>query len=123
MKKIKLNHIDEYVKKEKETIKKLIKKLETIPKDKNEEFLNIIKTKKYTTSNGRIIFTSTIEKAKDRYGLSMDYVLGGKTGTTGDAGYCLANLLAIFANVFVGAIPMDTGICTPLFILLIAFTQ
>lgn len=34
------NHIDEYVKKEKETIKKLIKKLETIPKDKNEEFLN-----------------------------------------------------------------------------------
>lgn len=59
---------------------------------KNEEFLNIIKTKKYTTSNGRITFTSTIEKAKDRYGLSMDYVLGGKTGTTGDAGYCLATI-------------------------------
>ena len=59
---------------------------------KNEEFLNIIKTKKYTTSNGRITFTSTIEKSKDRYGLSMDYVLGGKTGTTGDAGYCLATI-------------------------------
>lgn len=59
---------------------------------KNEEFLNIIKSKTYTTSNGRITFTSTIEKAKDRYGLSMDYVLGGKTGTTGDAGYCLATI-------------------------------
>ena len=59
---------------------------------KNEEFLKIIKTKKYTTSNGRITFTSTIEKAKQKYGLSMDYVLGGKTGTTGDAGYCLATI-------------------------------
>ena len=59
---------------------------------KNEEFLEIIKTKKYTTSNGRITFTSTIEKAKTKYGLSMDYVLGGKTGTTGDAGYCLATI-------------------------------
>ena len=59
---------------------------------KNEEFLNIIKTKKYTTSNGRITFTSTIEKAKQIYGLGMDYVLGGKTGTTGDAGYCLATI-------------------------------
>lgn len=59
---------------------------------KNEEFLNIIKTKKYTISNGRITFTSTIEKAKQRYGLSMDYLLGGKTGTTGDAGYCLATI-------------------------------
>ena len=59
---------------------------------KNEKFLSIIKTKKYTTSNGRITFTSTIERAKQRYGLSMDYVLGGKTGTTGDAGYCLATI-------------------------------
>jgi replicative DNA helicase len=34
------NDEDEYIKKEKETIKKLIKRLETIPKEKNEEFLN-----------------------------------------------------------------------------------
>jgi D-alanyl-D-alanine carboxypeptidase (penicillin-binding protein 5/6) len=59
---------------------------------KNEESLNIIKSKKYTTSNGRITFTSTIERAKNAYGLNMDYVLGGKTGTTGDAGYCLATI-------------------------------
>ena len=59
---------------------------------KNKEFLDIIKTKTYRTSNGRLTFTSTIEKAKARYGLSMDYVLGGKTGTTGDAGYCLATI-------------------------------
>lgn len=59
---------------------------------KNKEFLEIVKSKTYTTSNGRLKFTSTIEKAKSRYGLSMDYVLGGKTGTTGDAGYCLATI-------------------------------
>ena len=59
---------------------------------KNEEFLNIIKTKKYTISNGRITLISTIERAKQRYGLNMDYILGGKTGTTGDAGYCLATI-------------------------------
>ena len=59
---------------------------------KNEEFLNIIKTKKYTISNGRITLISTIERAKQRYGLNMYYILGGKTGTTGDAGYCLATI-------------------------------
>ncbi|MBQ8131338.1 MAG: D-alanyl-D-alanine carboxypeptidase [Bacilli bacterium] len=59
---------------------------------KNKDFLEIIKTKKYTTSNGRLTFRSTIETAKSRYGLSMDYILGGKTGTTGDAGYCLATI-------------------------------
>lgn len=59
---------------------------------KNEKFLEIIKTKTYTTSNGRLTFKSTIQRAKERYGLGMDYVLGGKTGTTGDAGYCLATI-------------------------------
>lgn len=59
---------------------------------KNSEFLEIVKSKTYKTSNGRLTFTSTIERAKSRYGLSMDYVLGGKTGTTGDAGYCLATI-------------------------------
>lgn len=59
---------------------------------KNDVFLELIKTKSYTTSNGRLTFKSTIESAKQKYGLSMDYVLGGKTGTTGDAGYCLATI-------------------------------
>lgn len=59
---------------------------------KNKDFLEIVKSKNYTTSNGRLTFKSTIERAKSRYGLSMDYVLGGKTGTTGDAGYCLATI-------------------------------
>lgn len=59
---------------------------------KNEKFLEIIKTKTYTTSNGRLTFKSTIQRAKERYGLGMDYVIGGKTGTTGDAGYCLATI-------------------------------
>ena len=59
---------------------------------KNDTFLEIIKTKSYTTSNGRLTLKSTIEKSKQKYNLSMDYLLGGKTGTTGDAGYCLASI-------------------------------
>ena len=59
---------------------------------KNDTFLEIIKTKNYTTSNGRLNLKSTIERAKQNYNLDMDYLLGGKTGTTGDAGYCLASI-------------------------------
>ena len=65
---------------------------------KNKDFLDIIKTKRYTTSNGRITFQSTIERAKNLHGLSMDYLIGGKTGTTGDAGYCLATI-ATYNNI------------------------
>ena len=58
----------------------------------NKNFLEIIKTKSYTTSNGRLTFRSTISRALDTYNLSMDYLVGGKTGTTGDAGLCLATI-------------------------------
>ncbi len=64
----------------------------------NKEFLEIIKTPTYTTSNGRLTFRSTISKALTNYNLSMDYLIGGKTGTTGDAGLCLASI-ATYNNV------------------------
>ncbi len=56
---------------------------------KNPDFKTIITTQKYTTSNQAHIFTSTLRKVQS---LEMDYVLGGKTGTTEDAGLCLATL-------------------------------
>lgn len=59
----------------------------------NEEFLNIIKLRTYTTSNGRLKLKSTIQKSIDFYGVSdIDYLIGGKSGSTGDAGLCLASL-------------------------------
>ena len=59
---------------------------------KNEAFKEIITTNKYTTSDGSLTFRSTISRALNNYNLDMDYLLGGKTGTTGDAGLCLATI-------------------------------
>jgi len=59
---------------------------------KNPIFQTIFETKEYRTSNGRITFTSTIQKFLKKNSLNMDYLLGGKTGTTKNAGLCLASL-------------------------------
>lgn len=59
---------------------------------KNDDFYNIINSKTYTTSSGRITLKSTIKKSEDLYNIDMDYLIGGKTGTTGDAGLCLATI-------------------------------
>lgn len=55
----------------------------------NEEFKTIITTQEYTTSNKRLTFKSTLSKAQN---MEMDYLKGGKTGSTGDAGLCLATI-------------------------------
>ncbi len=59
---------------------------------KNETFKNIIETKEYQTSNKRKIFQSTIVKFINKTNLSVDYLRGGKTGTTANAGLCLASI-------------------------------
>lgn len=59
---------------------------------KNDTFKEIITTSTYTTSNGRLTFRSTISKALSNYNLDMKYLLGGKTGTTENAGLCLATI-------------------------------
>lgn len=59
----------------------------------NETFKEIVTTKSYTTTNG-LLFKSTLFSISDRYDLDIDYVQGGKTGTTTNAGLCLAS----FAN-------------------------
>ena len=55
----------------------------------NKDFKEMITTLSYTTSDGSLTFRSTLNTAK---GLDMEYLKGGKTGTTGDAGLCLATL-------------------------------
>ena len=61
---------------------------------KNEDFTKIIKSSSYTTSDQKLTFKSTVKsKSKD-----MTYLLGGKTGTTYDAGLCLASI-ATYNNV------------------------
>lgn len=60
---------------------------------KNKDFLDIIKMDYYTTSNNKHRFKNTITKMQDLYDIhDMDYLIGGKTGTTGDAGLCLATI-------------------------------
>lgn len=58
----------------------------------NEEFRKIITTDSYQVTDGSLVFQSTIYKNEIRYGLNMEYLLGGKTGSTYDAGLCLASI-------------------------------
>lgn len=56
----------------------------------NQDLKKIITSKTYTTSNNRLTFESTITKTIKKNQLEMEYLQGGKTGTTGNAGLCLA---------------------------------
>lgn len=58
----------------------------------NAEFKKIIETQQYTTSNNSITVSSTVFRNIKKNQLDLDYVLGGKTGTTTDAGLCLASV-------------------------------
>lgn len=60
----------------------------------NDTLKEIMSLETYTTTDGRITVTNTINRTAQRAGITIDYILGGKTGTTGDAGLCLAS----FAN-------------------------
>ena len=59
---------------------------------KNKTFKEIITTKEYQTSDGKLTFKSTIQSNAKRYEIDIPYVLGGKTGTTSGAGLCLATI-------------------------------
>lgn len=59
---------------------------------KNATLKEIMTTEKYQTSDKTITLRSTINIFKVAYNLDMDYLLGGKTGTTSKAGRCLASL-------------------------------
>lgn len=57
----------------------------------NATLKEIMTTESYKTSDNRHILKSTINNFKKTYNLDMDYLLGGKTGTTSKAGRCLAS--------------------------------
>ena len=59
---------------------------------KNKDFQTIIKTKKYTSSDSKVKFHSTIQSNAKKFEIDVPYILGGKTGTTTDAGLCLATI-------------------------------
>lgn len=57
----------------------------------NDTLKEIMSLSEYTTTDKNITVRSTIDSARARYGIDVDYIIGGKTGTTGDAGLCLAS--------------------------------
>ena len=59
---------------------------------KNKDFKTIITTNEYTSSDGKIKFKSTIQSNAKKFEIDIPYILGGKTGTTTDAGLCLATI-------------------------------
>lgn len=59
---------------------------------KNEDFKTIITTKEYTSSDGKVKSHSTIQSNAKKFEIDIPYILGGKTGTTTDAGLCLATI-------------------------------
>ena len=56
----------------------------------NPTLKEILSNPTYTTSNNSKSFFSTVMAYKNHYDLEMDYLIGGKTGTTDEAGLCLA---------------------------------
>lgn len=57
----------------------------------NEDLKQILSQKEYTTSDGSISVKSTISNLSDKANITTHLIFGGKTGTTGDAGICLAS--------------------------------
>lgn len=58
---------------------------------KNETFKKIFTTREYTLTNGLTV-KSSMQEAANTYKLNIDYINGGKTGYTLDAGKCLASI-------------------------------
>ena len=57
----------------------------------NQTLKEIMSLKTYTTTDGNITVKSTISNLSTKAGITTHLILGGKTGTTGDAGICLAS--------------------------------
>ena len=57
----------------------------------NPVLKEIMTMKSYTTSDGKLTVDSSIASISQRKNVELKYTLGGKTGTTGDAGICLAS--------------------------------
>jgi len=67
----------------------------------NEEFQEFVTTPTYTTKNKQHTFLSTLENYHKKYQIEMDYLQGGKTGWTSEAGLCLATYAYKNNNTYV----------------------
>lgn len=59
---------------------------------KNEAFKEIFAAEKYLISDKSLTFKSTLEATLSAYNINANYIIGGKTGYTLDAGRCLASI-------------------------------
>ncbi|MEG2322261.1 MAG: serine hydrolase, partial [Bacilli bacterium] len=57
----------------------------------NETFKKIYTTTYYTTSNG-LNLKSSLQYYFDKFDIEADYIIGSKTGSTDEAGYCLSSI-------------------------------
>ena len=80
-----LDHPDNY-----STLREVAMILEAVFAD--AELREIICSNSYEISDGTLTLLSTKERVLRRYGLEMDYVLGGKTGSTIAAGICYGSI-------------------------------
>lgn len=58
---------------------------------KNNTLKDILTMEKYTTSDNKLTVYSTLDSLATKYGVQIDKIIGGKTGTTQRAGRCLAS--------------------------------
>ena len=58
---------------------------------KNNTLKDILTMKKYTTSDNKLTVYSTLDSLAIKYGVQIDKIIGGKTGTTQNSGRCLAS--------------------------------
>lgn len=58
----------------------------------NDKFYEIFTTDKYIFSDNTLVVNSSMRKTADAYHLDNNYILGGKTGFTQNAGRCLASI-------------------------------
>ena len=57
----------------------------------NNTLKDILTMKKYTTSDNKLTVYSTLDSLAIKYDVQIDKIIGGKTGTTQNAGRCLAS--------------------------------
>ena len=75
----------------------------------NPTFREIYTTKEYTLSNGKVVKSSIFNYNRSN-GINTDLILGGKTGFTLEAGYCLATLSNINGHeVLILVLKADKG--------------
>ncbi|MEG2600135.1 MAG: hypothetical protein RSA15_00315 [Bacilli bacterium] len=65
---------------------------------KNETFKKIFETNSYTLSNNKITVYSSLKGTASKFGISVPYIIGGKTGYTKEAGRCLASVAVDTTN-------------------------